>query len=183
MEHKSTMALLFRAFALFILGFIVMLYTDEALKNLTLIPGLVITVIGIAQTLFSYGVRKKLMQWQWYVAGGIGVLAIGIILMLNPGLTLRMLTAGIGVYFVYQAAVDFMALKPWKATGNKNAWYFGLLGGIEAILGLLLVIDPLGDAMRDTVFIGSVMVVGAIAAFVTSRYLRKGYAVTHADEA
>lgn len=176
MEHKSTMALLLRSFALFVLGFIVMLYTDEALKNLTLIPGLVVTVIGVAQTGFSYAVRKKLMQWQWYVAGGIGVLALGIILMLNPGLTLRMLTAGIGVYFIYQAVMDFMAVKPWKATDNKNAGYFGLLGGIEAVLGLLLIIDPLGDALRDTVFIGSVMVVGAVASFVAGRYLRKGYA-------
>jgi uncharacterized membrane protein HdeD (DUF308 family) len=173
MDQRSTSPLFFRGIILIVLGFMAMLYTDEALKSLTLIPGLIITVIGLVQSSFSFAVRKKLNQWQWYLGGGIAVFVLGIVLLLNPELTIKVLFVGFGLWFFYQAVQDFLALNFWRKAGHPYYWQLGLLAVLELILGIMLIVDPLGSAMKVTVFIGTCLVVGGIATLVAAYYLRK----------
>jgi uncharacterized membrane protein HdeD (DUF308 family) len=173
MKSKSSSTFFFRGFVLIVLGFMAMLYTDEALKSLTLIPGLVVTVVGLVQTIFAYMVRKKLPQWQWYLAGGLAVLAIGIVLLLNPEMTIKVLFIGFGAWFIFQAIYDFIAMNFWRKTEHPNWWQLGLLAVVEVVLGIALITDPLGSAMKVTVFIGGCLVLGGIATLVVGYYLRE----------
>ena len=174
MERPSTATFIIRGITLLVIGFMVMLYTDEDIKALTIVPGLVITAAGLVQASFAYWVRKKLQQWQWYFIGGLGILAIGIVLWLNPGMLIKVLTVGLGAWFFYQAAQDFVSIGTWRKTENENWWSLILLGLVEVILGLMLMLDPLGDTLRDTVFIGVCMIFGAVMALFTRYYLKRG---------
>lgn len=182
MKSKNSSAFFFRGFILIVLGFMAMLYTDEALKSLTLIPGLVVTVIGLVQSIFAFAVRKKLTQWQWYLAGGIAILAIGIILLLNPEMTIKVLFIGFGAWFIFQAIYDFMAMNYWRKVEHPNWWQLGLLALVEIALGVALILDPLGSAMKVTVFIGSCLVVGGIATIVVGFYLRDKFHPEESNE-
>lgn len=174
MEKPSTATFIIRGITLLVIGFMVMLYTDEDIKKLTIIPGLVATTAGIVQAAFAYWVRKKLQQWHWYFAGGLGVMALGIVLWLNPGMLIKILTVGLGLWFLYQAALDFMAMNPWRKTHNPSWWSLAMLGTIEVLLGLMLMLDPLGDSLRDTAFIGICMVFGGLMAFFVRFQLKRG---------
>ncbi len=174
MEKPSTATFIIRGITLLVIGFMVMLYTDEDIKKLTIIPGLVVTTAGIVQALFTYWVRKKLQHWQLYFAGGLGIMALGIVLWLNPGMLIKILTVGLGLWFLYQAALDFMGMNPWRKTKNPNWWSLAMLGIIEVILGFMLMFDPLGDTMRDTTFIGLCMVFGGLMAFFVRFQLKRG---------
>lgn len=174
MERPSTATFIIRGITLFAIGFMVMLYTDQDIKAITIVPGLVITAAGIVQASFAYWVRKKLQQWQWYFIGGLGILAIGIVLWLNPGMLIKILTFGLGAWFFYQAAQDFIGIGAWRKTNNQNWWSLAILGAVEVIVGLLLTLNPLGDSLRDTVFIGVCMIFGAIMALFTRYYLKRG---------
>jgi uncharacterized membrane protein HdeD (DUF308 family) len=183
MEKPSTATYIIRGITLLVIGFMVMLYTDSELKALTIVPGLVITAAGLVQAGFTYWVRKKLLQWQWYFIGGVAIMAIGIVLWLNPGMLIKMLTVGLGAWFFYQAAQDFMAIKPWRSAKNPNWWALALLGVVEVTLGLMLMLDPLGDALRDTAFIGVCMIFGGLMAFFVRYQLKRGDRLIAPDKA
>lgn len=174
MEKPSTATFIIRGISLLVIGFMVMLYTDQDIKAITIVPGLVITAAGIVQASFAYWVRTKLQQWQWYFIGGLGIMLIGIVLWLNPGMLIKILTVGLGAWFFYQAAQDFIGMTQWKKVKNPNWWSMTLLAIVEVALGLMLMLDPLGDSLRDTAFIGACMIFGGIMAFFTRYYLKKG---------
>ena len=176
MDKKSITPIVIKGIITIILGVVIMFYSEDSIKALGLLPGLLITIIGGAQIGFALLARKNLNHWQWYLAGGIGTTIIGVILMLNPDFTLKLLIIGIGAWFIFQGVQDFMASTFWKKMGHPNWWYLAVSAVINLIIGLLFVFNPLKGALAVTAFIGLGMVFSGIVAIVVANFLRSKYA-------
>lgn len=176
MEKRSVMPIIIKGIITIILGVVIMFYSEDSIKALGLLPGLLIAIIGGAQIGFAIFARKNLNHWQWYLAGGIGTTIIGIILMLNPDFTLKILIIGIGAWFIFQGVQDFMASTAWKKIGHPNWWYMAVSAVINLIIGLLFVFNPLKGALAVTAFIGLGMIISGIVGIIVANYLRSKYA-------
>ncbi len=181
MKSKSVSPMIIRGIILIVLGILVMFYSEDSIKALGLLPGLIITVFGVAQLAFAFFARKNLNYWQWYLAGGLATIVIGIVLMLNPEFTIKLLIVGVGAWFVFQAVQDFVTGNFWKKQGHPNWWYLLISAVVNATIGVLLVFNPLKGAMTVTVLIGLGMIFGGTMAIVAGNYLRSKYAKTTTD--
>ena len=181
MKSKSVSPMIIRGVILIVLGILVMFYSEDSIKALGLLPGLIITVVGVAQLGFAFFARKNLNYWQWYLAGGVATTIIGLVLMLNPHFTIKLLIVGIGAWFVFQAVQDFVAGNFWKKEGHPNWWYLLISALLNATIGVLLVFNPLKGAMAVTVLIGLGMIFGGTMAIVAGYYLRSKYAKSSAN--
>ena len=175
MEKKSVSPIIIKGIITIILGVVIMFYSEDSIKALGLLPGLLITIIGGAQIGFALMAKKNLNHWQWYLAGGIGTTIIGVILMLNPDFTLKLLIIGIGAWFIFQGVQDYIAGNFWKKLGHPNWWYLAISAVINLIIGLLFVFNPLKGALAVTAFIGLGMVFSGIVALVVANFLRSKY--------
>ena len=178
MEKRSVTPIIVKGIITIILGVVIMFYSEDSIKALGLLPGLLIAIIGGAQIGFALMARKNLNHWQWYLAGGIGTTIIGIILMLNPEFTLKILVMGIGAWFIFQGVQDFIASTTWKKIGHPNWWYLAVSAVINLVIGLLFVFNPLKGALAVTAFIGLGMILSGIVDLVVSNYLRSKYGKT-----
>jgi len=175
MEKKSVSPIIIKGIITIILGVVIMFYSEDSIKALGLLPGLLISIIGGAQIGFALMARKNLNHWQWYLAGGIGTAIIGIILMLNPEFTLKLLVIGIGAWFLFQGIQDFVASNYWKKMGHPNWWYLMIGAVVNFIIGAMFVFNPLKGAMAVTAFIGIGMILSGIVTIVVANFLRNKY--------
>jgi uncharacterized membrane protein HdeD (DUF308 family) len=172
MKDQSRANLVFRGLVLLIFGFISMLTTDEGLNKLAFIPGLVITVAGASASLFTYFARNNLKNWGLYFAGGLLLMSTGLFIFVKPDVTIEVLFIGFGIWFIYQAAIDLVSLGAWKKGAHQKWWQVGILAVVEAALGIVIMINPLEGNMRDTMFLGAVLLVGGVATLFTAANLR-----------
>ena len=175
MEKRSITPLVIKGIITIVLGVVIMFYSEDSIKALGLLPGLLISIIGGAQIGFALMAKKNLNHWQWYLVGGIGTAAIGIILMLNPEFTLKLLIIGIGAWFLFQAAQDFVAGNFWKKLGHPNWWYLTISALVNLLVGVLFILNPLKGAMAVTAFIGLGMIISGIVTIIAANFLRHKY--------
>ncbi len=175
MENRSVSPIIIKGIITIILGVVIMFYSEDSIKALGLLPGLLITIIGGAQIGFAVLARKNLNHWQWYLSGGIGTTIIGVVLMLNPEFTLHLLIIGIGAWFLFQGLQDIVASNYWKKVGHPNWWYLAIGAVVNVIVGLLFIFNPLKGALAVTAFIGLGMILSGIVAIVIANYLRSKY--------
>lgn len=175
MKKKSISPIVIKGIVTIVLGGLIMFYSDESITALGMLPGLIIAIVGGAQIGFALLARKNLNYWPWYLVGGIGTTIIGIILMLNPDVTLKLLLIGVGAWFVLQGIQDFMASNYWKKLGHPNWWYVAISAVANLSIGLLFVFNPLKGAVAITSFIGLGMIFSGLVALLVANFLRSKY--------
>ena len=173
MQKRSLTPIFLRGVILIILGLIIMFYNEQSIKALGVVPGLVVAVIGVAQVGFAYFARKNLANWQWYLGGGIVLFIIGVVLMLNPAVVMTLIVWAFAAWFLFQAVQDFAASGYWRKTNHPNWWMIVVSGGLNAIIGLLFLFNPVKGAMVITTFIGLCMLVAGFFAISVGVMLRK----------
>lgn len=173
MEKRSLTPIYLRGVLLIIFGLIIMFYNEQSIKALGVVPGLIIAMVGLAQCGFAYFARKHLTSWQWYLGGGIVILIMGIVLMLNPAVVMTLIVWAFAAWFLFQAFQDFAASGYWRKLGHPNWWIAMVSGILSGIIGILFLINPLKGAMVVTTFIGLGMLIGGIMAISMGVMLRK----------
>ena len=140
---------------------------------LLIIFGLIIAMIGLAQCVFAYVARKNLANWQLYLGAGIVVLIMGVVLMMNPAVVMKLIVWAFAAWFLFQAVQDFAASSYWRKRGHPNWWIVMVSGLLSALIGILFLINPVKGAMVVTTFIGLGMMVGGFMAIAVGVMLRK----------
>ena len=105
----------------------------ESYEQITKMIGVIILVSGTTQILFTVGNRKAIPGWEFQATGGLIDLVIGIILILNPAILLRIITLFVGIWLIVNSVTLIKhALEARKA--NRGYWKW------ELILGLMLLL-------------------------------------------
>ncbi|MFH0757040.1 MAG: DUF308 domain-containing protein [Bacteroidota bacterium] len=109
----------------------------ESLKTLTKVIGLIIVVSGTAQVLFTATNRKGIPGWGFQLTGGIIDMVIGVVLIVNPGILLKIITLFVGVWLIFNSVTVIMKAAEARQA-NRSYWKWELIFGVALLLTAIL---------------------------------------------
>lgn len=118
---------------------------------------------GIAEIIFSIANKDQLENWGWSLAFGIITLIVGVLLLINPALSMTTLAFYVGFVILFRSIAAISFAVDIKRYGSKN-WggllAFGILG---AIFSFVLLWNPVFAGM-------SIVIVVALSFFFTGLF-------------
>lgn len=110
--------------------------------SLSFIFSAFIFVSGISQIVFAISNSKKIHSWGWYLAGGMVDLVVGMLLILNPLMTMAILPFYVGFWLLFQSMMAIGFSFQFR-TANVPSWGWLLFLGIMTLLfSFLLLSNP-----------------------------------------
>lgn len=79
-------------------------------------------------------------RWGWYVFEGLASVALGVIALAFPGITLLTIVLLIGIRAIVLGILDVVAAFSWE--GAESRWLLGITGVLSILLGILLLGSP-----------------------------------------
>lgn len=128
---------------------------------------------GLAEIIFSLSNRHRLQNWGWSLAFGIVTFIAGILLLINPALSMTTLALFIGFIILFRsiAAIGF-AFDIKRYGGSNWGWLlaFGILG---TIVSFILIWNPIFAGMSIVVLVALSFLFAGIFNIYLSLQLRK----------
>lgn len=145
---------------LIFMGILVLRHPLESYLSLSFYFSLVLLMTGLSQVYFSISNRETLKSWGWHLAGALLEVAMGIILLSHPALSMGVLPVIVGLWLMFRGFSLIGISTDLKSLGLKN-WGWVMAGGIlSAVFAFFIIVNPI---------IGMLTIVGwtAIAAFLS----------------
>jgi uncharacterized membrane protein HdeD (DUF308 family) len=98
--------------------------------------------IVIAAQLGSAG-----MRWGWYVFAGIASIALGVIALAYPGMTLLLMTMLVGIYAIAHGIFELVAASSMHEMESGSRALLGLTGVVAIVLGIVLFASPVAGTL------------------------------------
>ena len=128
---------LFFGIIFILIGLWILKAPGERLKELTQVIGVIIVVSGTIQVLFTAINRKKIPGWGFQLAGGIIDMAIGVALIVNPAILLKIITLFVGVWLIFNSVTIIMKAAEARQA-NRSYWKWELILGMALLLTAIL---------------------------------------------
>lgn len=126
----------------------------ESYEQITRFIGVILVVSGTSQVLVAMRNRKEYPQWGFQAIGGPIDLLIGIILILNPSLLLRIITLFVGIWLL---VISISMIKHLIDTRkNKDTrWKWNLILGVFLlVLAILFLWHPMFIGITFAIWTG-----------------------------
>jgi uncharacterized membrane protein HdeD (DUF308 family) len=163
MAKKSGWAVILRGVLAVIFGII-------ALRSPTAVAGAFVVVFaiyafadGILDLVFASQLGRAGQRWGWYVFEGLVSIALGVIALAYPAITLLALVLLIGIRAIVMGVVELVAAFSWE--GGDHRWMLGLTGVLSIMLGILLLGAPATGGLALLWVIGIYAIVFGIMLF------------------
>ena len=115
----------------------------ESYEQITKMIGVIILVSGTTQILFTVSKRKTIPGWEFQATGGLIDFVIGIILILNPSILLRIITLFVGIWLIVNC-VTLIKRGLEARKENRGYWKWELiLGAMLLLLAILFLWHPM----------------------------------------
>ncbi|HZK08246.1 MAG TPA: DUF308 domain-containing protein [Bacteroidales bacterium] len=128
---------------------------------------------GLSEIIFSVANRDQIENWGWSLAFGIVTLVVGVLLFLNPGLSLDVLAFYVGFVILFRSigAISF-SMDVKKYGGPNWGWLlaFGILGTIASFI---LIWNPLFAGLSVVILIALSFLFTGLFSICFSFQLRK----------
>lgn len=98
---------------------------------------------GFSEILFSVFNREQLDNWGWSLAFAIITFIVGILLLINPALSMTTLAFYIGFLILFRSIAAISISLDIKNYGGKNWGYLLTMGILGAIFAFILLWNPL----------------------------------------
>lgn len=109
---------------------------------------------GFSETILAISNRKQMENWGWTLAFGIITLIVGVLLVINPKVSMLSLAFYIGFIFLFRSIAAISFALDIKKYGNKS-WggllAFGILG---AIFSFILIWNPVFAGLSIVILTG-----------------------------
>ncbi|MEL6924428.1 MAG: DUF308 domain-containing protein [Bacteroidota bacterium] len=139
---KNWWAILIIGLSLIFLGIMVIRHPLESYFTLSLYFSVALFVTGVSQSFFSISNRDELKAWGWYLAGGLLEVAMGLVLLTHPGLSMVILPIVVGIWLMSRGFSLIGMSTDMRGLGFKN-WGWVLFSGIlTAMFAFLVIVDP-----------------------------------------
>ena len=103
-------------------------------------------------------------SWGWYVFEGLVSVALGIIALAFPGITLLTIVLLIGIRAIVMGILEVVEAFSWE--GAESRWLLGITGVLSVMLGILLLGSPAAGGMVILWTIGIYAIVFGVMLFV-----------------
>ena len=154
-------------------GILAFFFGKATFLTLTVLFSLSFILSGIAEIVFSVINRKIMNFWGWSMALGIINIVFGLLLVVNPFVTMFALALFVGIAILFRSIGGIvLSIKLKKTHYSKWGWLltFSILGIITA---LFLMLHPLIAGAMVVVFTGIALIAGGIFSIGLSLLLRK----------
>jgi uncharacterized membrane protein HdeD (DUF308 family) len=137
-------------------------------------PGVAATVLVIVFAVYAFAdgfldivlaarLGRAGQRWGWHLFEGIAGIALGVIALAFPHLTLLVLVLFVALRAIILGVVEVAAAFSWE--GADSRWLLGLAGMLSVILGILLLAGPVAGAVALVWAIGVYAIIFGVALF------------------
>ncbi len=130
----------------------------ETYLSLAILFSVTFCVIGILEIIFSISHRKQLDGWGWTLTSGILGLIIGIILILNPQISIITLPLFVGFVVLYRSMMAIAWSIELKKYGVSNWGWLLFTGIVGVIFSFILLWNPFFAGLTVAVFTGIALI-------------------------
>lgn len=108
---------------------------------------------GLSEIIFSVANKDQLSNWGWSLAFGIVTFVVGLLLMINPALSMTALAFYIGFVILFRSISTIGFAIDIKKYGSKNWVGLLVLGIVGTIVSFILLWNPLFAGMSVVVLV------------------------------
>ena len=151
-------------------GVLAVIFGIIALRSPNVVAGTFVIVFaiyafadGILDFAFAGQLGRAGQPWGWQVFEGLVSVALGVIALASPGLTLLALVFLIGIRAIVMGIVELVAAFSWE--GSESRWLLGITGVLSIMLGILLLGSPAAGGLALLWMIGVYAIVFGIMLF------------------
>lgn len=148
-------------------GFYVFSVPLEGFVALTFIFAIGMLFDGFGDLVFSIRNRGAMQGWGWQLAIGLLSMLIGLSLILHPEISVRVLPLYIGFWILLKGLLLAGIAFELKAQGRENWWLVIVLAGLNALFGVMMILNPLFGAA----LIGTFAALGLISIGISLIYV------------
>jgi uncharacterized membrane protein HdeD (DUF308 family) len=128
---------------------------------------------GLSEIIFSIANKDQLDNWGWSLAFGIFTLIVGILLLLNPALSMTALAFYVGFVILFRSISTIGFAMDVKKYGSKNWGGLLVLGIIGTIVSFILIWNPLFAGMSIVILVALSFLFAGLFNISFSLQLRK----------
>ncbi len=159
---KYTINSLLISVLLIIFSIFLMVKPTESITFIVIMFSGVVAIDGIFHIISYFSVPKELKFFNFELIEGISQLILGILTMLKPEWVSAFFPMFIGMWIIFSSIVKFQFALNIKQTGNVNWIIILTFSIIIFLLGLLMVINPIGSIITITTLCGIVLFIAEI---------------------
>lgn len=151
---RSWWAYLLNGLLFIVLGVWMISMPIESFNTFSILIGIIIGLSGLAEVFFSVRYRKIHEEWTWNILGGLLDLIIGILILFDPSVFLKIITLVISVSLLVAAVVLVRGAVLSNREGHRS-WTWKLAFGILVfLLAMVLIFRPEVLAMTIMLWMG-----------------------------
>lgn len=157
--------------ALALRGLIAVLFGVVALRSPNIAAAafvIVFAVYAFADAILDFVLAGQLgragQRWGWYLFAGLASVALGVIALAYPNVTLLTGVFLVGIFAIVQGVFGLVAAFSWE--GFDSPWLSGLTGVLAIVLGILLLASPTEGGLALLWTIGVFAIIYGVALFV-----------------
>jgi len=115
----------------------------ESFATITKVIGVLILVSGTTELFFSINKRRTIPGWGYQLAGAVVDLVIGLILIINPAILLRIITLFVAIWLIVGSIMVIMRAAEARQV-KRSYWQWELISGVcLLLLAILLLWHPM----------------------------------------
>jgi uncharacterized membrane protein HdeD (DUF308 family) len=118
---------------------------------------------GVLDFLLAARHGRAGQRWGWYLFEGIVTVALGVIALAFPGVTLLALVLIVALRAILLGVLELVAAFSWE--GMDSRWLLGLAGVLSVVLGILLLGAPVQGGFALIWAIGMYAIIVGVALF------------------
>jgi uncharacterized membrane protein HdeD (DUF308 family) len=118
---------------------------------------------GILDFFFAAQLGRAGQRWGWYVFEGLASIALGVIALAYPHVTLLVVVLLVGLRAMAMGVFELVAA--FSGEGVESRWLLGITGALSVLLGFLLLASPVAGGMALLWTIGVYAVVFGVMIF------------------
>ncbi len=145
----------------------------SSLLALSLLFAISFLLGGFSEIVFSLANREQLDNWGWSLAFGIVTSIVGILLMLNPALSITTLAFYIGFVVLFRSISTIGFAMDIKKYGSKNWGALLGLGIIGTIVSFILIWNPIFAGLSVVILVALSFLFAGLFNIFLSFQLRK----------
>jgi uncharacterized membrane protein HdeD (DUF308 family) len=178
-DHPSGWAMVLRGVIAVVFGVIVLRSPTLAASALVILFA-IYAFIDAGLDFFVAARRGRAgLRWGWYLFEGIASVALGVLALAFPGVTIFLAVLLIGIRALVLGIVELAAAFSGKEALEPR-WLIGIAGALSILFGILLLARPAAGALALLWMIGAYALVFGVALFALGlRMIWTGYEEAH----
>jgi len=115
----------------------------ESFRSITKVLGVIILISGTSELLMTIGRRRGIPGWGFQLSGGLIDMVIGVILIVNPSILLKIITLFVAAWLIISSITIIMRASVTRQK-KQEIWKWELILGVFLLLlAILLLWHPM----------------------------------------